>query len=88
MLQRLRLDAGNPSYREIARLADRNVSPAKAHNLFTNPKVPRRWNPCLSAVIAALGGDEEEAFEIWKAAWLAQEGGGTGELREVGLGEL
>lgn len=73
-LGQLKLDAGNPSYREIARRTRNHTGHAEVHKIFTSPRVPTRWDPHLSSIVAALNGDMARMFRIWQAAWLAQEG--------------
>lgn len=72
-LDRLHLQAGRPSMREISRRAGRGrISSSTVHNLFRSSRVPR-W-AFLEQVVLALGGagDREEFLTLWKAASQAE----------------
>lgn len=72
-LARLRLKAGQPSYRDIARASGKRVSPSTAHNMLHYKLVPVRW-AYLRAVVLALGGEPSTFQPLWQDAFLAEHG--------------
>lgn len=74
-LDKIRLAAGNPSYREIAlriRKAGGQASPSTIHNIFyMREKYPNRWQH-VGEIVAALGGDRTQAHQLWQLGWLAE----------------
>jgi hypothetical protein len=70
-LDRLHLQAGRPSMREIAARAGRGrISSSTVHNVFRNSRVPR-WS-FLEEIVKALHGDTAEFMTLWQAAWQAE----------------
>jgi len=67
-LARLRLRAGQPSYREIAKATGDRVSKATVHNMLHYHLLPPRWT-LLEQVVQALGGDEQRFRRLWEAAF-------------------
>jgi Tetratricopeptide repeat/NB-ARC domain len=69
-LDRLHLDAGRPSVREIATRTGHRISSSTVHNVFRSSRVPR-WNS-LEGIVKALHGDTAAFLTLWQAAWQAQ----------------
>jgi len=67
-LRDLRLRAGEPSVREIARVSGR-LSHDTVHRTLTGPAIPRWAN--VEAVVHALGADPEAVKPLWLAARVA-----------------
>jgi DNA-binding NarL/FixJ family response regulator len=64
-MQRLRVQAGEPSTREIARMSGQ-ISHDTVHRTMTGPALPRWAN--VEAVVRALGGDPDTVKPLWLAA--------------------
>jgi hypothetical protein len=73
-LDKLRLDAGQPSLREITTATGDVASHSTIHNIFKYRKVPPKWSPVLASVVRSLGGDEAEFLHMWQAALIAERG--------------
>jgi Tetratricopeptide repeat len=70
-LDRLHLEAGRPSMREIARrVGHGRISSSTVHNVFRKARVPR-WN-FVEEIVRALNGDTAAFAVLWQAAWQAQ----------------
>ncbi|MFJ8431083.1 helix-turn-helix domain-containing protein [Kitasatospora sp. NPDC094019] len=67
-LRRLRLAAGNPSFRTMARAAG-SISHTTLHEAASGARIPS-W-PTTSAFVRACGGDEA----AWRRRWTAAVGG-------------
>ncbi|WP_107500677.1 XRE family transcriptional regulator [Streptomyces sp. Ru62] len=65
-LRQLRLEAGEPSTREIAKMTGFAVSHTAVHQLLTGRKAGR-WGP-VEVIAEALGGDLAEVNRLWKKA--------------------
>jgi hypothetical protein len=78
-LYRLRLEAGNPSFRKLASLIDNKGSHTTLASVFNGRHVPR-WE-IVEALGAALGADLEQLRQLWAAASARAEHGTTAEER-------
>jgi hypothetical protein len=65
-LRRARLQAGEPSYREIARRTERMYSPATIWRAFTQEKLPH-WR-LTAAILKAL---EVDNLDTWREMWFS-----------------
>ncbi|MFD9252081.1 tetratricopeptide repeat protein [Streptomyces bottropensis] len=65
-LRRLRLEAGDPSTREIAKMTGSAISHTAVHQLLAGRRAGR-WGP-VEVVVEALGGDATEARNLWRRA--------------------
>ena len=83
-LDRLHLEAGRPSMREIATSVGRGrISSSTVHNVFRNSRVPR-WS-FLEDIVKALHGDTAAFLVLWQAAWQAEsKGEAAAEVPETG----
>ncbi|MFI0373002.1 NBR1-Ig-like domain-containing protein [Actinomadura sp. 1N219] len=79
-LRRLRVEAGNPSFRVMA-AKSRSVSHATLHEAAKGTRFPS-WTT-TQAFVEACGGDVEEWRQLWCAA-LGSDGGEQGEQGEQG----
>lgn len=70
-LRRLRLHAGQPSYRHLA--GEARVSYTTVHSAIRGPRVPK-WG-LLELIGESLGADQAELKRLWTAAWTAQNEG-------------
>ena len=66
-LRHIRLQAGEPSYREISRRAGRRYSPATIWRAFTQDKLPQ-W-PVAAAILQALGVADRTSITAWREMW-------------------
>lgn len=71
-LRRLRLNAGQPSYRDLA--GEAGVSYTTVHSAIRGPRVPK-WG-LLELIGESLNADQAELKRMWTAAWTAQNEGG------------
>lgn len=65
-LRKLRLNAGDPSTREIARMTGSAISHTAVHQLLTGRRAGR-WG-AVELIVEALCGDITEAREMWRRA--------------------
>ncbi|MER7128361.1 AIPR family protein [Streptosporangium saharense] len=78
-LHRLRLQAGNPSFRKLAGLIDNKGSHTTLASVFNGRHIPR-WD-IVEALGTALGADQELLRQLWVTASAAAEHGATAEER-------
>jgi transcriptional regulator with XRE-family HTH domain len=66
-LQKLRLNAGQPSYRDLAEIS--TISRATINRMMTGSTVPR-WGT-VAKVLTALGADlaNKRVLVMWKTSW-------------------
>ncbi|MFJ5547408.1 hypothetical protein [Streptomyces sp. NPDC093225] len=65
LLRTMRLEAGDPSTRDIARRTGGAISHTAVHQLLAGRRAGR-WGP-VEVVVEALGGDLDDARRVWKA---------------------
>jgi DNA-binding NarL/FixJ family response regulator len=70
-LRQLRLQVGEPSVREIARVSGQ-LSHDTVHRTLTGPAIPKWAN--VETVVQALGADPESVMPLWLAARAASDG--------------